>query len=193
MGQVYNRFGFTYLFTDNFEVTVGPTIVLNYSPNPENPNFQEYTIENRIWHQWLFTQSVASAKVLHQFRFEHRWKRYNDIGAEYLYTNRYRYKITAYIPLNKPKMENKTFFIAPSNEIFFQTGSHITDILEENRLYTAIGYTYNNLMFFGGHMWTYGPTSIPGTYRNRHIIRLNLMYTLDFRTKRKPIIRDLKF
>ncbi len=193
MSQVYNRFGFTYLITDNFEVTVGPTLVWNFTPDPDDPDILESTIEPRIWHQWLLTQPVGRVKVLHQFRFEHRWKRDNDIGADYLYTNRYRYKITAYIPLNKPRMENKTLFLAPSNEIFFETGTHVTDILEENRVYTAIGYTYNNFMFFGGHMWTYGPTSSLYTYRNRHILRLNIMYTLDFRTKRNPIVRDLKF
>lgn len=195
MSQVYNRFGFTYLIADNFEVTFGPTLVWNFTPDPDNREFVKSTLEPRFWHQWLLTQNVGRVKLLHQFRFEHRFKRNNLIGEDYLYTNRYRYKITAYIPLNKPKMENKTLFLAPSNEIFFETGSHIINILEENRVYTAVGYTYNNFMFFGGHMWTYGPTSIPGTFRNRHIIRLNLMYTLDLRNKRRPVIkaRDLKF
>lgn len=90
-------------------------------------------------------------------------------------------------------MENKTLFLAPSNEFFFESGRYVTDIFEENRVYTAIGYTLNNYMFFGGHMWTYGPTDIPGTYRNRHIIRLNLMYTFDFRKNRKPKARDFAF
>jgi hypothetical protein len=193
MSQVYNRFGVTYLFKDNFEVTLGPTLVYNYSPNPGNENFQDVVLEPRIWHQWLLTQGVGRVKVLHQFRFEHRFKRDNNIGAEYLYTNRYRYKFMTYIPINKPRMENKTFFVAPSNEIFFETGRHIVNILEENRFYTAIGYTYNTLMFFGGHMWTYGPTNTPGTYRNRHIIRLNVMYTIDFRERRRPLTRDFAF
>ncbi|MAN86535.1 MAG: hypothetical protein CL555_06650 [Algoriphagus sp.] len=193
MGQVYNRFGMTYLFTDNFEVTFGPTLVWNYTPEPGNPEFETSVLEPRIWHQWLLTQGVGRVKVLHQFRFEHRFKRLNNVGDDYDFTNRYRYKITAYVPLNKPKMENKTFFIAPSNEIFFETGKTKLNIFEENRLYTAIGYTYNNLMFFGGHMWTYGPTSTLGIYRNRHIIRLNIMYTFDFRGNRKPLTRDFQF
>jgi len=195
MSQVYNRFGLTYLFYDNFEVTFGPTLVWNYTPDPDDPKYLPVSLEPRFWHQWLFTQSVGGAKVLHQFRFEHRFKRNNDIGAEYLYTNRYRYKITAYLPLNTPKMQNKTLFLAPSNEVFFETGKHILNIFEENRLYTAIGYIHNNFMFFGGHMWTYGPTSTQGTYRNRHIVRLNLMYNIDLRNKRNPVIRarDLKF
>lgn len=191
MGQIYNRAGLVYLFNDQFEVTVGPTLVYNYTPNPENPDYLRTTLEPRLWHQWLFTQSISGIKILHQFRFEHRFKRSNLIGAEYKYTNRYRYKFIAYIPLNKPKMENKTLFIAPSNEIFFQTGKYQLEIFEDNRIYTAIGYTYNNFMFFGGHMWTYGSTNNPGTYANKHIIRLNIMYTLDFRNRRRPVSRSL--
>jgi hypothetical protein len=193
MSQFYNRFGFTYLFTDNFEVTFGPTIVWQFSPDRGNPDFVDSVLDTRFWHQWLFTQSVGPVKVLHQFRFEHRFQRGNEVGSEYEFKNRWRYKITGYIPLNKPKMENKTLFIAPSNEFFFQSNRQTWNIFEENRVYTAVGYTLNNYMFFGGHMWTYGPTNTPGTYRNRHIIRLNVMYTFDFRGNRKPITRDFAF
>lgn len=193
MSQFYNRFGFTYLFTDNFEVTFGPTLVWNFSPEPGNPAYLNSVLEPRFWHQWLLTQAVGPVKILHQFRFEHRFKRANNIGAEFQYTDRWRYKITAYVPLNKPRMENKTLFIAPSNEFFFEAGKQTLNIFEENRVYTAIGYTYNNYMFFGGHMWTYGPTAVPGTYRNRHIIRLNVMYTIDFRERRRPLTRDFQF
>lgn len=191
MSQLYNRGGIVYLFNDQFEVTVGPTLVWNFTPDPDDPRYLKSTLEPRLWHQWLLTQSIAGVKILHQFRFEHRFKRDNLIGADYVYTDRYRYKIVAYIPINKPRMENHTFFLAPSNEIFFETGKQQINILEENRVYTAIGYTYNNFMFFGGHMWTYGPTNTPGIYRNRHIIRLNIMYTLDFRNRRNPVIRSL--
>lgn len=193
MGQIYNRFGMTYLFTDNFEVTFGPTLVYIYTPEPGNPDYEKVVLESRFWHQWLFTQGVGRVKALHQFRFEHRYKRTNEVGADYKYSNRFRYKFTAYIPLNTPKMQNKTLFIAPSNEIFMESGNHKLNVFEENRLYTAIGYTYNNFMFFGGHMWTYGPTSTLGVYRNRHILRFNVMYTVDFRGKRKPLTRDFQF
>lgn len=193
MSQLYNRFGMTYIFTDNFEVTFGPTLVWNFAPDRTSPDFVDSVLEPRFWHQWLLTQSAGRVKILHQFRFEHRFKRNNNIGSEFNYTDRWRYKVTAYVPLNKPKMENNTFFVAPSNEFFFETGKQVWNIFEENRIYTAIGYTYNNYMFFGGHMWTYGPTNAPGTYRNRHIIRLNVMYTIDFRANRKPLTRDFAF
>jgi hypothetical protein len=193
MGQWYNRAGLVYLFSKNFEVIVGPTLVWNYSPTPDDAN-TETTFEPRIWHQWLFNLQLGRVKVLHQFRIEHRWKRENNqVGSEYQYTDRWRYKIYFYIPLNKPTMQDKTLFISPSNEFFFEKGKHTLEIFEENRVYTAIGYTYGNWQFFGGHMWTYGPTGRAlAQYRQRHIIRLNVMLNLDFRkqqgTERETIL-----
>lgn len=90
MGQLYNRAGFVYLFNDQFEVTVGPTLVWNFTPNPDDPSYLTSTLEPRLWHQWLFTQSIGGIRVLHQFRFEHRFKRDNLIGAEYVYTDQCR-------------------------------------------------------------------------------------------------------
>ena len=188
MSQSYNRFALTYLVHPNFEVTLGPTLVWNFTPEPGNDAFEVATIEPRIWHQWLLNHSLGRVKVLHQFRFEHRWKRDNKVGAEYDYTDRWRYKLYFYIPLNKPRMEDKTLFLSPSNEFFFETGKSKLNIFEENRVYTAIGYTLGNWQFFGGHMWTYGPTSVMGTYRHRHVIRLNVMLQLDLR-KNKLIPR----
>ncbi|MGF1637645.1 MAG: DUF2490 domain-containing protein [Cyclobacteriaceae bacterium] len=190
MSQLYNRAGLTYLVNPNFEITLGPTLVWNFTPTPGDLNFEKTTLEPRIWHQWLLNHSMGRVKILHQFRFEHRWKRDNRVGEDYQYTDRWRYKFFAYIPINKPRMEDKTFFISPSNEFFFEAGKHTLDIFEENRIYTAIGYTYGNFQFFGGHMWTYGPSNF-ATYRNRHIIRLNVFYNLDFRKDiLKPKLTD---
>jgi hypothetical protein len=180
MGQIYNRFGITYLMNPNFEITLGPHIALRFTPEPENENTERVVVDARIWHQYLFNHSMGRAKILHQFRFEHRWRRENDIGAQYFFSNRWRYKIASYIPINKPRMENKTFYFFPSNEVFFEAGSHIPNIFEENRFYTAFGYVYGNFQIYAGHMWTYGSIVFP-TYRNRHIFRFNIMYNLDLR------------
>lgn len=180
MSQLYNRAGLTWLATPNFEITLGPTLVWNYTPQPGSDEFDFTTLEPRIWHQWLLNHTMGRVKLLHQWRFEHRWKRTNNVGSSYDYTDRWRYKFFAYIPINKPRMEDRTFFLSPSNEFFFEAGKNTLDIFEENRVYTAIGYTWGNYQFFGGHMWTYGPSAF-GTYRNRHIIRLNIMVNMDFR------------
>jgi hypothetical protein len=190
MRQLYNRWGINYVYNEYFNVIIGPTLVFNFTPQPNNPAFEKVTLEPRIWHQWLFTQPyIGRIKMYHQFRFEHRWKRDNNVGAAFRYTDRYRYKVFAYIPINNKTLQSKTVFIAPSFEIFFETGKQVVyQHLEDFRIYTGIGYIMNSkITFFGGHMWTTGTKSNGHEFRQSHIIRLNLFYNMDFRNQNKIV------
>jgi hypothetical protein len=190
MRQLYNRWGINFLFNKHFEFTIGPTLVWNYTPRPGDDNYERVTLEPRIWHQWIFIMPpMGRAKIYHQFRFEHRWKRDNDIGAEFEYTNRYRYKLFSYIPINKPYLGTRTWFFAPSAEIFLHSGKSIVyHPFEDFRIYTGLGYIFNeNFTFFGGHMWTMGQTPKGFEYRESHIIRLNLFVNFDFRGPKQSI------
>ncbi len=189
--QSYNRFGLSILISDAFEIVVGPTLVLNFTPSPGNPNFEDVVYEPRIWHQWLFGMKIDRVKIFHQFRFEHRWRRSNAVGSEFEFTNRYRYKFLFYVPLNKPAIEVGTLFIAPSVEIFMQSGDSIVfNPFEDFRIYTGIGYILNeNITFFGGYMWTLGQDSSGFEYSQSHIIRLNVFVGLDFRNVENKIPR----
>lgn len=188
MGQFYNRPGLVYLVNPSFEITAGPVITFRYTPEPGNDAFDKTVPDLRIWHQYVLNHSIGRIKILHQFRIEHRWLRTNEVGSETLFTNRWRYKISAYIPLNKPRMEDKTWYLLPTNEFFFEHGDHKLELFEENRTYVSLGYTYGNFQFFGGYMFTYGPNQETfGHYRQRHILRLNVMVNLDLRKdKSKP-------
>lgn len=182
--QVYNRAGINLLFNPYFEAVIGPTLVFNYTPSPGNPDFEKVTLEPRIWHQWLFMMpEMGRFKLYHQFRFEHRWKRENRVGEEFEYTDRYRYKFFAYIPLNQKKIDVGAFFFSPSAEIFMHSGKSITyHPFEDFRTYNGFGYVLNkNVTFFAGHMWTYGQRPSGFEYRMSHIIRLNVMVGLDMR------------
>lgn len=181
--QLYNRAGINIFFNDNFEAVIGPTLVLNFTPEPGNARFENVTLEPRIWHQWLFIMPMGRVKIFHQFRFEHRWRRSNVIGSEYDFTNRYRYKFFAYIPLNKETIEENTLFFSPSAEIFLQSGASIVqNPFEDFRTYNGFGYVLNSsLTFFVGHMWTIGQSTSGFEYKTTHIIRLNLFWGLDLR------------
>ncbi len=182
--QIYNRAGLNIYFNKYFEAVIGPTLVFNYTPEPGNPNFEKVTIEPRIWHQWLLIMPpIGRFKIYHQFRFEHRWKRDNNVGDEHDFTNRYRYKLFAYIPLNKSEFENNTLFFSPSAEIFMHSGKSIAyNPFEDFRTYNGFGYILNeNVTFFAGHMWTLGQKNTGFEYRSSHIIRLNVMISLDLR------------
>ncbi|MBB3697764.1 DUF2490 domain-containing protein [Flammeovirga yaeyamensis] len=183
--QIYNRAGLNIFFNDYFEAVIGPTYVVNYTPEPGNDEeYEPFTNEFRIWHQWLFKMpAMGRVKMYHQFRFEHRWKRKNDIGAEYDYTNRYRYKVFAYIPVNKPKIEKGSIFVSPSAEIFMHSGESIAyNPFEDFRTYNGVGYVINNsFTLFAGHMWTIGQKTSGYQYRTSHIFRINVFIGLDTR------------
>lgn len=188
--QIYNRAGINFFFNDYFEGVIGPTLVLNYTPDKNNPNFEKVVLEPRIWHQWLFMMpKMGRFKLYHQFRFEHRWKRTNVVDSEFDYSNRYRYKFFAYVPLNKAKIEVKTLFFSPSAEIFLHNGKSIVyNPFEDFRTYNGIGYVLNtNLTFFAGHMWTLGQKSSGFEYRSSHILRFNVFVGLDFRSLEKKL------
>jgi hypothetical protein len=182
--QIYNRAGINIFFNKYFEAVIGPTLVFNYTPSPGNDNFETVVPEPRIWHQWLFIMpQMGPVKLYHQFRFEHRWKKSNRVGDEFDYTNRYRYKIFSYIPLNKPTIEVKTLFFSPSAEIFMQSGTSIAfHPFEDFRTYNGFGYVFSkNITFFAGHMFTFGQEPVGNVYRMSHIIRLNVFVGLDVR------------
>lgn len=188
--QLYNRAGINFLVNKNFEIVVGPTLVLNYTPYPGNPDFEKVTYEPRIWHQWLLIMPpLGRVKFYHQFRFEHRWKRSNEVGAEHEYTNRFRYKVFAYVPLNKKEIGVKTLFFSPSAEIFMHEGKSVVyNPFEDFRTYNGLGYIVNrNLTFFAGHMWTIGQGNTGFEYNKTHIIRLNVFVGFDMRRAKDKV------
>lgn len=183
--QVYNRAGVNILFSPYFEAVIGPTLVFNFTPFPGNPEFEKVTLEPRIWHQWLFIMPpFGRINLYHQFRFEHRWRRDNRIDSPFEYTNRYRYKFFAYIPINKNVIKEKTLFFSPSAEIFMHSGKPIVyHPFEDFRTYNGIGYVLNKkITFFAGHMWTYGQQRSGFEYRKSHILRFNIFIGLDGRS-----------
>ncbi len=183
--QVYNRFGVSFQPHKHFELVVGPTLVMNFSPDPSDENYEKLTWEPRIWHQWLFSMAdIGPFKIYHQFRFEHRWKRSNLVDAPYQFTHRFRYKFFAYVPLNKRTITTKTLYFSPSAEIFLHAGDGVVlHPFEDFRVYTGLGYVLNrNITLFGGHMWTLGQKSSGFQYRTSHVIRLNVFFSLDFRS-----------
>lgn len=182
--QVYNRAGINIFFNENFEAVIGPTLVFNFTPRPGNPAFEKVTLEPRIWHQWLLIMPpMGRFKVYHQFRFEHRWKRENNVDAEFEYTDRFRYKVFAYVPINKKKIEEKTLFFSPSAEIFMHSGKNIVyHPFEDFRTYNGFGYVLNQkVTFFAGHMWTFGQRPSGFEYRKSHILRFNVFLGFDGR------------
>lgn len=199
MTQIYNRHGLTYQFTKDFRATIGGVLRLNFSPDPSGLTETDYeyiTLEPRIWHEYLFKQQFGRVQVFHRLRMEHRWNRGNEINSEYIYRDRWRYKIFANIPLNKPRFEPGTWFFTPDVEIIMQSGGPVIDApLEDLRIQPIIGYVASPQMKYTmSMMYTLGQRRFDGAvYRQRWIFRFNVYFNIDFRSSdsKMPIMQML--
>lgn len=196
MAQIYNRHGLTYFVSPNFNVTVGGVMRLNFSPDPENPDFEPITVEPRIWHQYMFVSPWPRFIIYNRLRIEHRWNRSNRLESEYTFRNRWRYMFYMKIPLNKKQLVPGALYFSPSTEIIMQTGKTVKgSFAEDLRLYGSFGYISSPRVTYSlGLMYTTGQTvQDPLLYRRRWIVRANVYISLDFRKEEKkvPSIRVL--
>jgi hypothetical protein len=190
MSQFYNRHAVTYIVDKSFNVTAGGVLRLNFTPEPGNPDFNKITYEPRFWHEYMFIMPYPKFMLYHRIRIEHRWSQANLKGADWVYRNRWRYKIFAFIPINKPRLEPGAWYFIPDVEIIMQSGRAVVDSpLEDLRIYPQIGYIVNpRLKIGGGPMYTTGQRLSGGfTYRQRMILRVNAYVSLDFRKFEKKL------
>ena len=198
MAQVYLRFGLTYLLNPRVEITAGVVTPFYWAPEQDLPNQDNIVPQYRLWQQLVLVQPFDRLKLYHQFRFEQRWRREYLEGSEFVLSNRFRYKITAYYPLNNYKLLNNTLFLSFYEEVFLQAGKRVTyDYLEDNRMFLGLGYKLNeNIQFQAGYMWTFRYDGGPNNFEHRHIPRISIYHNLDFHRmrieKQKEKIRVLE-
>lgn len=197
MAQVYNRHGLNYVFSPNFNATVGGVLRLDFTPDPENTDLEPVVIEPRIWHQYLFVLPFPRFMLYNRIRIEHRWKRgfENVEDPEWNFRNRYRYNFYMKIPLNGTKLKPGTFYVSPSAELIMQSGKTVVgSFVEDLRLYGNLGYIASPRVTSSlGLMYTTGQNlNDPTLYRRRLVIRFSTYISLDFR-KEEQKIPTLKF
>ena len=181
MGQIYLRIGATYSLAKYVDVTVGIANPYYWSPDQDNPNLDKVVPQFRTWEQTVFATPFDHIKLFHQIRLEQRFKRGYEKGSEYKLTHRFRYKLTLYVPLNKPAFENHTLFLSAYNEIFIQAGKSVVfNYFEDNRTFIGLGYNlFDHLQVQAGYMYSFRHFGAPNVYENRHIFRLSVYHHLD--------------
>ncbi|MDP2188708.1 MAG: DUF2490 domain-containing protein [Sphingobacteriaceae bacterium] len=98
------------------------------------------SIEHRLYQEILLPQKVGRRVYLtHRFRYEQRF--IDDFEMR----TRFRYNLFMNIPLNKSKIEQSTFYLAFSNELFMNGernfgGGAAVPYFDRNRFYTGLGY-----------------------------------------------------
>lgn len=196
ISKIYNRHAINYLFSKNFNVSLGGVLRLNFTPDPGNSEYLEVVHEPRIWHEYLFVIPFPRFQAYHRVRIEHRWSRSNRINDDWIYRNRWRYKFYMKIPLNNRQLVPGTIYFNPDVEIILQTGKNVIGShIEDLRLYPSIAYISNpRVSYSAGLMYTTGQELYDGIqYSQRWVVRISAYISLDFRRleRRIPAIRTL--
>jgi hypothetical protein len=126
------KVGATYKIKPNFSVTTG---IGDYNTYSEGGNFEKPMQNNEIrtWAQ------VNLKNPFDYIVFEHRYRaeqRFTSNG----YRNRFRYRLSAVVPLQGKKIVPKTFYLSAWNEIFFTDNE---PFFERNRLFIGGGYEFS--------------------------------------------------
>lgn len=188
--QSLARVGLDYKLKDKSMITAGYAWVVSY-PYGEQPISAKFT-EHRIFQQYIMNSNSGRFYFNHRYRLEQRFLQnvivdnsgqVNYDGYRFLQRARYRFMIS--IPLNKPKMEDKTIFLAFYDEVFIGFGEGIgSNILDQNRLFAALGYRFNkdvNVQLGYLNHRIYKGDGISREYN--HTLQAGLTYNLDFSKK----------
>ncbi|GAA0873389.1 hypothetical protein GCM10009117_25360 [Gangjinia marincola] len=183
VAQVYNRHALGYIYDEKTNFALGGVLRLNANTNEEDDD-KSLIPEWRIWHQYQFASKVGRAVMYNRFRIEHRWSKDFEEDSQFIFRNRWRYMFRLKIPINKPKITSKVFYVAPEAEIIMQSGEPVVaSPLEDLRLHTSFGYIFSpQLTVATGLMYNLGQTlDNGGIYKQGWTIRMHLYFSPDFR------------
>ena len=132
--QLLLRTGLGYNLTENNNnILVGYAFIYN-EPYLANSDQKTNFDEHRVYQQFITRQSFGRISLQHRYRFEQRF-------LEDDFQLRLRYFLSLNLALNKPKMEDNTFYLSAYNEIFANTQQNYFD---RNRLYGGLGYRFTS-------------------------------------------------
>ncbi len=94
--------------------------------------------EGRLWQQLVINQFLARLRFEHRYRVEQRWFTFRDGTRPF--RNRIRYRLNAFLPLNRKTIAPGTVFLSAFDEIFLNPKG---PVFERNRLYAGLGYQAN--------------------------------------------------
>ncbi|NHQ66638.1 DUF2490 domain-containing protein [Elizabethkingia miricola] len=130
--------------------------------------------ELRLWLQYTYSHNIGRVNIDHRGRAEQRFFHMSQTG-ENTTDNRFRYRLSATMPINNPKMQANTFFVNAFEELFVGPKS---DFLKRNRLFTGFGYKFNKSVSTSmGYMWQ--REFSPNGNKNLHFLYMVLNFTID--------------
>lgn len=106
--------------------------------------------EHRMWEQVQLGQSIGRVGIAHRYRLEQRWLGHvvEENGdthvADWVRTNRARYRALATIPLQGRTLDNGEFYATAGDEVFINWGANVQrNVLDQNRLQASLGRRFS--------------------------------------------------
>ena len=165
--------GFSYKIKPNFSITTG---IGSYNTFSEGGNFEQ-PMQNKEIRTWA---QINLKNPFDYIIFEHRYRaeqRFTSNG----YRNRFRYRLSAIIPLSGKKIEPKSFYLSAWNEIFFTDKE---PFFERNRLFVGGGYEFTeNLAIQTGYIYQFDYKINDET--GRDFFNVALLYNFDVSNHKK--------
>ncbi|MGV0925043.1 DUF2490 domain-containing protein [Empedobacter tilapiae] len=128
--QLLIRGGIGYNLTENNNtVLVGYAYIQNRTPTSTDDYAHNH--EHRLYQQFNTKHALQRFNFAHRFRIEERFLE-NDTQF------RFRYQLTATVPLNNAKLIKNTWYLKAYNEVFLQAVKDKT--FDRNRLGLSLGY-----------------------------------------------------
>jgi hypothetical protein len=159
--QLLIRGGIGYNLTENNNnILAGYAYVLNRTPS----EFDDYahSHEHRLYQQFNTKHSINRVNLAHRFRVE---ERFLETDTQF----RFRYQLTATVPLNNPSLVENTWYLKAYNELFLQAVKDKT--FDRNRLGLNLGYVISpTFTLEGGYMLQ----SLKSSHTNQLMIGLTV-------------------
>lgn len=185
--QILVRPGITYNLNNKVSATIGTAYFSHYTVSFIRPEY-------RGWQQLLFSETFGRVIVNQRFRAEQRFIQKavaNELIDDYSYCNRFRYQLSMQLALNRKKIENKTLYLAISDEIIINSGKEITNnYFDQNRLAIGLGNKTNEqLNILVSYMNVLIQKANVDSFENNNTLVINLYHNFDLkeRTKIKSI------
>ncbi|KFC22996.1 hypothetical protein IO90_05420 [Chryseobacterium sp. FH1] len=139
--------------------------------------------ELRVWLQYTLTQKLGKLKLDHRVRAEQRYFYASQTG-EHTRANRFRYRLSAIVPINNDKVQEETFFVNAFEEIFL---GPVDPNFKRNRTFAGFGYQFNNsLSITSGYMFQ-REFALRGN-DNFHFLYFALNFTIDATDDEKDFV-----
>ncbi len=187
--QSLARVGMDYRTSDNAMVTAGYAWIVSFPYGQQPIDFT--SDEHRIWQQLILTQRSGRFNFQHRYRLEQRWLEEveasdsgDPVSTGRRYQNRARYRLFVAIPFNQLRMGPGAWFLGLYDEVFLGFGKNVSkkNILDQNRLYSALGYQFNehgNLQL--GYLFHQVFKGDGIRREDNHTLQVALTYNFDFR------------